>query len=119
MSGHRGPLLAVTDGRHLRLGDPLQEERAAHGLCAPLAEANVVFARATLIRMPLEAYFDTGIAGNDPGVRRNDIDEFRLDVAAVKVKVDDLGLRRSGARYAAGSAQCAAAASRTTSSGES
>src|SRR5579863_6033015 len=50
------PLGAVAYRGQLRLGGALQQHRAPHGLCAPLAETDVVFTRAALVRVPLEAH---------------------------------------------------------------
>src|SRR5690606_19300467 len=53
----RGRLLfAVRDGRDLAVGDAVEHQHATHGLCAAVAETDVVLARAALVGVPLERH---------------------------------------------------------------
>ena len=45
--------------------------------------------RAAFVRVTLEAHADAGIARERVRVRGNDRDEFRTDLAAVEIEVDD------------------------------
>src|SRR6202042_3085000 len=58
MPRDRRPLLAVADGSDLRIGHALQCQRPAYRLRAALAQTDVVFARAALVGIALQAHAD-------------------------------------------------------------
>jgi len=88
VSGHRRTLLTITHSGDLRIGCPLQQQGAPYRLRAALAEPDVVFARAALVRVPLEAHTRGGVSRQVLGVRSHDVRALTLDLAAVEVEVD-------------------------------
>src|SRR5688572_6122271 len=87
----RRALFAVTDGRELTIGRALQHQRAPHRLRTAFGQRNVVLARAAFIGVALEPDLGAAGTGEMPGVRRDQRREFRLDIAAVEVEIDDVG----------------------------
>ena len=62
---HGRALLPVAHGRDLRVGHALRQQRAPHRLRTPLAETDVVLARAALVGVALEAH--VARSGTSPG----------------------------------------------------
>src|SRR6187549_3890063 len=81
-------LLAVADRGNLRILHALQRQRPLHGLRTLFTQADVVFARAALVRVAFEPHSQVGVSGQETAMRRNDIDVFAADLAAVEVEVD-------------------------------
>src|SRR5579862_1348078 len=86
MSGHRRTLLTVAYGGDLRIRHALQHQRLPHRLGTPLAETDIVFARATLIGVAFQTHTHARIGGQVFGVRRQYRVVVRLDLAAVKIE---------------------------------
>src|SRR6516164_6727820 len=87
-SGDGGPLGPVAHRGDLSVGRPLQEQRPAHRLRAPLAEADVVLARAALVRMAFEAHVDVRIGAQVFRVRRHDVGALTANIAVVEIEID-------------------------------
>jgi hypothetical protein len=86
----RRPLGAEAHRGELRLGDALQHQRAPHRLRAPLAEADVVFARAALVGVALELELDVArMRWSDCAHCAVTIGKLGLDVGFVEVEVND------------------------------
>src|SRR6185295_10478524 len=73
----------------LAFADPQQHEGAPHRLRTPLAEANVVFARATLVRMPFEPYPERRIARKTSRMSSNDVAVLGTYLRVVEIEIDD------------------------------
>src|ERR1700677_4641806 len=98
---HRRPLRAEAHGHELALRYALQQQRPAHRLRAPFAEADVVLARAALVGIALEFQLGVLMRHQISGIRRDDARKLRPDVGLVEIEIDDPALggavRSSGA----------------------
>src|SRR6185312_6910295 len=91
-------LFAIAHRRELRIRRTLQQQRATHGLRAPLAETDVVLARAALVRVPFEAHLRARRRSEMLRVRRDDIGALAPNLAAIEVEVDGALGQHSGLR---------------------
>src|SRR5437868_6130072 len=92
----RRPLLAVAYRRDLSVRGALQQHCAAHRLRASLAQADVVFTRAALVRVSLEPNASVRVAGEVLRMRGHDVSALAFDLAAVEIEVHDALCKQSG-----------------------
>src|SRR5262245_16187472 len=91
-------LFAIADRRELGIRRALQQQCATHGLRTALAEADVVLARAALVRVPFEAHLRARYRGEMLRVSRDDVRALAANLAAIEVEVNGAFREQSGLR---------------------
>ena len=82
-------LFAIADNLDLTARSTLQHQELAHRVGATLTEGHVIFTGAAFIGMAFQCHAGTRMLGQIGGMGADDVAELILDIALVKIKVDN------------------------------